>query len=299
MAIGPVLPLSDAARSRQLSSRWAEVLDPERPVATLDDVRSAVVNRGGPALAARPRTRRCCCPRSGHCSSTTRPRRHGVRPDAFGAPGVFVHGGHTADALNVHENTARYRVKRLDEDVRDRPVRWRRDPGDLAPGPVDLYPSTRLRPAVGGRRYRARPRPRLGSVAACSSSLSTPGPAPGPTSSALGRLTLWVTMVSATTHGLVVTHLPVVPDPTADPGARVGAGSAGPVLLGHLPGARCRGARARHRADGARWRQGPHGYVSAGWYVNSPYVSTWNDVVAHVHGTANVSAPKAPWSAAG
>ena len=30
--------------------------------------------------------------------------------------------------------------------------------------------------------------------------------------------------------------------------------------------------------------QGPHGYVSAGWYVGAPYVSTWNYVVAHLHG---------------
>lgn len=86
----------------------------------------------------------------------------------------------------------------------------------------------------------------------------------------------WVTMVSSTSRGLVVTHLPVVPDPGADPDGE-------PVLLGHLP---LRDAEEHElgRAETVLVVQGPHGYVSAAWYVGGPYVSTWNYVVAHLHG---------------
>jgi transcriptional regulator len=86
----------------------------------------------------------------------------------------------------------------------------------------------------------------------------------------------WVTMVSAADRGLVVTHLPVVPDPDADP-------DGDPVLLGHLPVTDA----DEHQLGSAETVlvvQGPHGYVSAEWYVGSPYVSTWNYVVAHLHG---------------
>ncbi len=86
----------------------------------------------------------------------------------------------------------------------------------------------------------------------------------------------WVTMVSATADGPVVTHLPVVPDPSADP-------DADPVVLSHLPLADAH----EHQLGDAQTVlvvQGPHGYVSAEWYSGSPYVSTWNYVVAHLHG---------------
>lgn len=87
----------------------------------------------------------------------------------------------------------------------------------------------------------------------------------------------WITMVSATSRGLVVTHLPVVPDPAAD-------ADGDPVVLGHLPVTDA----DEHRlgtAETVLVVQGPQGYVSAGWYAGGPYVSTWNYVVAHLHGT--------------
>ena len=31
--------------------------------------------------------------------------------------------------------------------------------------------------------------------------------------------------------------------------------------------------------------QGPHGYISPGWYDPAPAVPTWNFVTAHLHGT--------------
>jgi transcriptional regulator len=87
----------------------------------------------------------------------------------------------------------------------------------------------------------------------------------------------WVTMVSSTSRGLVVTHVPVVPDPSASP-------DDGPVVLGHLPVADAE-EHELGTAETVLVVQGPHGYISAGWYVGGPYVSTWNYVVTHLHGT--------------
>jgi transcriptional regulator len=82
----------------------------------------------------------------------------------------------------------------------------------------------------------------------------------------------WATMISATSAGLVVSHLPIVPD-------------TGTTVLGHLPVADAR----RHElgtAETVLVVHGPHGYVSASWYETGPYVSTWNYVVVHLHGRA-------------
>lgn len=83
----------------------------------------------------------------------------------------------------------------------------------------------------------------------------------------------WVTMVSDTSAGLVVSHLPVLIDPAADTLA----------VLGHLPLTDA-DAHELGEVDTVLVVQGPHGYVSAGWYAGGPYVSTWNFVVAHLHG---------------
>jgi len=83
----------------------------------------------------------------------------------------------------------------------------------------------------------------------------------------------WVTLVSSTPHGLVVSHLPVVPDP----------GLPDVAVLGHLP---VTDATDHHLGEVPTVMvvQGVHGYVSASWYVGGPYVPTWNYVVAHLHG---------------
>ncbi|WP_045739831.1 FMN-binding negative transcriptional regulator [Actinoplanes rectilineatus] len=83
----------------------------------------------------------------------------------------------------------------------------------------------------------------------------------------------WVTMASATSAGLVVSHLPVL----------VEAAGPGVTVLGHLPVTDAE----RHElgtAETVLIVQGPHGYISASWYAGGPYVSTWNFVVAHLHG---------------
>jgi hypothetical protein len=114
VAVGPVVPLADAARSRRLSEQVAEVLTGPQQVATLDDVRSAVVlaavRAGRPAddeALLLPQVR----------ALLQHDRTQGTE---YGQT-LLVHLGSfgdmttTAAALNVHENTARYRVKRLDE----------------------------------------------------------------------------------------------------------------------------------------------------------------------------------------
>jgi transcriptional regulator len=83
----------------------------------------------------------------------------------------------------------------------------------------------------------------------------------------------WVTLVSATSHGLTVSPLPVVPAPDA----------VGVEVLGHL----ARPDAEEHElgeCDAVILVQGHHGYISAGWYAGGPYVPTWNYVVAHLHG---------------
>jgi transcriptional regulator len=84
----------------------------------------------------------------------------------------------------------------------------------------------------------------------------------------------WATLVSATADHLVVSHLPVIPDPSA----------AAPVVLGHL----ARDDAAAHELgdhEVALIVQGPHGYISPRLYQAGPYVPTWNFVVVHLHGT--------------
>lgn len=87
----------------------------------------------------------------------------------------------------------------------------------------------------------------------------------------------WVTLVSATdTGGLIASHYPVILDPSA------GAGEI--VLLSHVG----RPDEQLHELGAHELLvivQGPHGYISPGWYDARPAVPTWNFVTAHLHGT--------------
>jgi transcriptional regulator len=87
----------------------------------------------------------------------------------------------------------------------------------------------------------------------------------------------WATLVSTTSNGLVVSHLPVIPATDPD----------GVEVVGHL----ARTDAEEHEVgecDAVLIIQGVHGYISAGWYVGGPYVPTWNFVVAHLHGRLTV-----------
>jgi transcriptional regulator len=85
----------------------------------------------------------------------------------------------------------------------------------------------------------------------------------------------WVTMVSHTSDGdLVASHYPVILDESSDD----------LVLLSHV-------GRPDERLHELGMHellvivQGPHGYISPGWYDSNPAVPTWNFVVAHLYGT--------------
>jgi transcriptional regulator len=90
----------------------------------------------------------------------------------------------------------------------------------------------------------------------------------------------WVTLISATTAGdLVASHYPVILDPAAADGEI--------VLLSHVG----RPDEQLHELGSHELLvivQGPHGYISPGWYDATPAVPTWNFVTAHLHGTPEV-----------
>lgn len=91
----------------------------------------------------------------------------------------------------------------------------------------------------------------------------------------------WATMVSHTADGLVVSHYPFLLDEAA------GADEDELVLVTHV-------GRPDERLHELGEHeivvivQGPHGYISSGWYGDSPSVPTWNHVTAHLYGTPEI-----------
>jgi transcriptional regulator len=87
----------------------------------------------------------------------------------------------------------------------------------------------------------------------------------------------WVTMVSATSTGMVASHYPVVLEDTAE----------GISIVSHVG----RPDEQLHELGQHEMLlivQGPHGYISPGWHENSDFVPTWNHVTAHLYGTPEV-----------
>ena len=83
----------------------------------------------------------------------------------------------------------------------------------------------------------------------------------------------WVTMVSTTSAGIVASHYPVVLEETAE----------GISMLSHVG----RPDEQLHELGQHEMLlivQGPHGYISPGWYANSDFIPTWNHVTAHLYG---------------
>jgi transcriptional regulator len=84
----------------------------------------------------------------------------------------------------------------------------------------------------------------------------------------------WATIVSPTSNGMVASHYPVLLDENDDD----------IVLLSHVG----RPDEQLHEwGSGAEVLvviQGPHGYISPGWYDASPAVPTWNFISAHLYG---------------
>lgn len=91
----------------------------------------------------------------------------------------------------------------------------------------------------------------------------------------------WATLVSHTSAGeLVASHYPVILDETADDSTD---GAEDIVLVSHVgrPDERLH-ELGRHEL--LIIIQGPHGYISPGWYDAEPAVPTWNFVTAHLTG---------------
>ena len=87
----------------------------------------------------------------------------------------------------------------------------------------------------------------------------------------------WATLISNTDSGLVASHYPVLLDEEADEAGDL-------VLVSHVG----RPDEALHelgRHELLVIIQGPHGYISPGWYDAKPAVPTWNFVTAHLYGT--------------
>jgi transcriptional regulator len=87
----------------------------------------------------------------------------------------------------------------------------------------------------------------------------------------------WATMVSTTATGLVASHYPVVLEEDAD----------GISIVSHVG----RPDETLHELGQHEMLviiQGPHGYISPGWYGNDELVPTWNHVTAHLYGKPEI-----------
>lgn len=83
----------------------------------------------------------------------------------------------------------------------------------------------------------------------------------------------WATLVGSTDDGLVASHYAVLLDDTRDDLTVVGhVGKPDDLILGL-------GERELLIVF-----QGPHGYISPGWYGDRPSVPTWNFVTVHLRG---------------
>jgi transcriptional regulator len=90
----------------------------------------------------------------------------------------------------------------------------------------------------------------------------------------------WATIVASTAEGVVASHYPVVlEDDPADPDAI--------VLVSHV-GRPDERSLELGSAEVMVIVQGPHGYVSPGWYPAEQIIPTWNHVTAHLWGTPEI-----------
>jgi len=91
----------------------------------------------------------------------------------------------------------------------------------------------------------------------------------------------WVTLASQTDAGLVASHYAVLLEEGRDDLTIVGhVGRPDDVILGL-------GERELLVIV-----QGPHGYISPGWYGDGPAVPTWNFVSAHLTGVPEILTPE-------
>lgn len=94
----------------------------------------------------------------------------------------------------------------------------------------------------------------------------------------------WATIVASTAKGLVASHYPVVLEEDAD----------GISIVSHVGRPDDR-ALELGQSEVMVIIQGPHGYVSSGWYQDGPAVPTWNHVTAHLYGTPQILSDEENW----
>jgi transcriptional regulator len=94
------------------------------------------------------------------------------------------------------------------------------------------------------------------------------------------ELNPWTTLVSSTPDGLVASHYAVLLDEDADD----------LTVVGHVgkPDDLIHGLGERELLVVV---QGPHGYVSPGWYGDVASVPTWNFISAHLSGVPEILSP--------
>lgn len=98
----------------------------------------------------------------------------------------------------------------------------------------------------------------------------------------------WVTMVSAAGGGLVASHYPVLLDESRDDLS----------ILSHV-GRPDEQLHELGRHELLVIIQGPHGYVSPGWYDANPAVPTWNFVAVHLSGVPEILTDEENWRVLG
>lgn len=96
----------------------------------------------------------------------------------------------------------------------------------------------------------------------------------------LVRSSPWATIVSHTEKGLVASHYPFLLDEEHSTDDEI-------VLFTHV------GCPDEHYHELGQHEvlvivQGPHGYISPGWYGTGEYIPTWNHVSAHLWGTPEI-----------
>src|SRR6187402_3374993 len=84
----------------------------------------------------------------------------------------------------------------------------------------------------------------------------------------------WATIVSNTATGLVASHYPVILEEDAE----------GISIVSHV-GRPDEQLHELGQHEVLVIIQGPHGYISPGWYDPTDFVPTWNHVTAHLYGT--------------
>lgn len=96
----------------------------------------------------------------------------------------------------------------------------------------------------------------------------------------------WATIVSNTKKGLVASHYPVMVEEDRE----------GISIISHVGKPDDRDLELGEH-ELLVIIQGPHGYVSPGWYEAGQAVPTWNHVTAHLYGTPEILSDEENWEA--